>query len=63
MFGGPAEYDSGSPSVLEALDDTPVVLIQGPRQWGKTTFTHVADRKRGSAYFSFDDDARRNGKG
>ncbi len=42
--------------MVEALGDTPVVLIHGPRQCGKTTLAQVAGRKRGHAYFSFDDD-------
>jgi predicted AAA+ superfamily ATPase len=44
------------PSLVEALADTPVVLIHGPRQCGKTTLAQIAGRKRGYAYFSFDDD-------
>jgi len=43
-------------SLVEALADTPVVLIHGPRQCGKTTLAQVAGRKRSYAYFSFDDD-------
>ena len=43
------------PRLLAALGDTPVVLIHGPRQCGKTTLakTFVG---QGYAYFTFDDD-------
>ncbi len=42
--------------LAEALADTPVVLIHGPRQCGKTTLAQVAGRASRYAYFSFDDD-------
>ena len=45
--------------VHEALEDSPVVLIQGPRQCGKTTLAQTACASH--AYFSFDDDAIREG--
>lgn len=38
-----------------ALADTPVVLIHGPRQSGKTTLARAVGGSRGYAYFSFDD--------
>ena len=41
--------------LVEALADTPVVLIHGPRQCGKTTLAQVVGRKRDYTYFSFDD--------
>lgn len=44
------------PGLIEALADTPVVLIHGPRQCGKTTLAHDVGREHGYAYFSFDDD-------
>jgi predicted AAA+ superfamily ATPase len=44
------------PRLDEALADTPVVLIHGPRQYGKTTLAHMVGAARGYAYFSFDDD-------
>jgi predicted AAA+ superfamily ATPase len=42
--------------LLEALADSPVVLLHGPRQCGKTTLAHVVGDDRGFAYFTFDDD-------
>jgi predicted AAA+ superfamily ATPase len=43
-------------SLTEALADTPVVLIHGPRQCGKTTLARKIGEARGHTYFSFDDD-------
>ncbi|MEK7315122.1 MAG: ATP-binding protein [Candidatus Eisenbacteria bacterium] len=43
------------PHLVEALGDTPVVLIHGPRQCGKTTLARIVGDPRGYAYFSFDD--------
>ena len=45
-----------APRLLEALADTPVVLIDGPRQCGKTTLARQTGEAHGYAYFSFDDD-------
>lgn len=42
--------------LLEMLLDTPVVLIHGPRQSGKTTMAQKLGAEREYAYFSFDDD-------
>jgi predicted AAA+ superfamily ATPase len=39
-----------------SLADTPVVLIQGPRQCGKTTLARTVAEPRGYGYISFDDD-------
>lgn len=39
----------------EALDDTPVALLHGPRQSGKTTLARRLGEARDYAYFSFDD--------
>ena len=44
-----------APRLLEALDDTPVVLVHGPRQCGKTTLARTVGLPRGYAYVSFDD--------
>lgn len=44
------------PRLVEALTDTPVVLIHGPRQCGKTTLARVVGDRRRYAYLSFDDD-------
>lgn len=41
--------------LIEALADTPVVLIHGPRQCGKTTLARRVGEARGYSYFSFDD--------
>ena len=58
--------------LLEALEDSPVVLVHGPRQCGKTTFAqsvctpdNATDAPTGSEtsywYVSFDDDVARAG--
>jgi predicted AAA+ superfamily ATPase len=43
------------PRLEDALDDTPVVLLHGPRQCGKTTLVQKVGEQRGYTYFSFDD--------
>ena len=43
----------------EALGDSPVVLIHGPRQSGKTTLAQRVGGKRSYAYFNLDDDVAR----
>ena len=48
-----------APRVREALADTPVVLIHGARQSGKTTLARLVGERRGHRYISFDDDAVR----
>lgn len=45
--------------LTEALADTPVVLVHGPRQCGKTTLARAVGDAAGYAYISFDDDVRR----
>ena len=44
------------PRLKEALADTPVVLIHGPRQCGKTTLARQVGDAAGYRYVSFDDD-------
>jgi len=44
------------PRLLEALADTPVVLIHGPRQCGKTTLAQTVKKY---AYLTFDDEVQR----
>jgi len=45
--------------VIEALADSPVVLIHGPRQSGKTTLARQVGDAEGFKYLSFDDDIQR----
>ena len=40
----------------EALADTPVVLIHGPRQCGPSTLAQAVAKKHGYTYFTFDDE-------
>lgn len=47
------------PRLAEALADSPVVLIHGPRQCGKTTLTRLVGDEMGFTYFTFDDDVQR----
>lgn len=47
------------PHLTEALQDTPVVLIHGPRQCGKTTLARSVGDAAGYVYISFDDDVLR----
>lgn len=47
------------PRLDEALEDSPVVLLHGPRQSGKSTLVKQVGDERGYAYFTFDDDAVR----
>jgi uncharacterized protein len=47
------------PRLEGALDDTPAVLIHGPRQCGKTTLARSVGAKRGYAYLNLDDDVIR----
>lgn len=43
--------------VIRALADTPVVLLTGARQTGKTTLTQVVAGESGATYFTLDDAA------
>ena len=47
------------PHLREALDDSPAVLIHGPRQCGKTTLARMVGASRGYRYVTFDDDVVR----
>jgi predicted AAA+ superfamily ATPase len=47
--------------LLDALADSPVVLIHGPRQCGKTTLAQLVGARLGYEYISFDDDVARSG--
>jgi len=47
------------PRLTEALADTPIVLIHGPRQCGKTTLARQVGDTAWYVYVSFDDDVRR----
>lgn len=44
------------PRVAEALLDTPVVLIAGPRQAGKTTLVRLIAEQQGRRYLTMDDE-------
>lgn len=46
--------------LLDALQDSPVVLIHGPRQCGKTTLAKMVAEPKGYAYVTFDTAADRN---
>lgn len=41
--------------LAESLQDSPVTLIHGPRQCGKTTLSQLASEPLGYSYLSFDD--------
>ncbi|MDH5769411.1 MAG: ATP-binding protein [Nitrospirota bacterium] len=42
-------------TVLEALDEMPVVVITGMRQTGKSTFLHMQPQLKNRRYYTFDD--------
>jgi len=46
--------------LIEAVSDTPVILIHGSRQCGKTTLATRFGKTRGYHYLSFDDDTQRH---
>jgi uncharacterized protein len=56
----PALYPRlAKPRLVEALADSPAMLIHGPRQCGKTTLAKVVGGQLGYDYRSFDDDVVR----
>ena len=48
------------PHLVEALADSPAVLIHGPRQCGKTTLARIVGASRGYKYVTLDDDVVRS---
>lgn len=53
---GPSLFPRFAEPVLrEALGDTPVVLLHGPRQCGKTTLARIVGERSGYGYFTFDE--------
>lgn len=46
-------------SLRQALNDSPVVLIQGPRQCGKTTLVKSVGESAGYEYFTLDEESLR----
>lgn len=55
MSTAPPYRRHATPILEQALDDSPVVLVHGPRQCGKTTLAQDVGAARGYTYFSFDD--------
>jgi len=56
----PAEYPRFAEArLLEALADSPAVLVHGPRQSGKTTLARSVGNRLGYAYLTCDDDTVR----
>jgi predicted AAA+ superfamily ATPase len=47
------------PKVLEALQDTPIVLLAGPRQAGKTTLAKQVTQEKKLRFLSLDDELTR----
>ena len=50
-----------SPLIREAIEDSPAILIHGPRQCGKTTLALTVGEQSGHRYLSFDDEVVRAG--
>jgi uncharacterized protein len=47
------------PGLIDALADSPVVLLHGPRQSGKTTLARLVGERRDYTYLTFDDSVTR----
>jgi predicted AAA+ superfamily ATPase len=56
MTSPPLYRRFAEPKLQEALADTPVVLVHGPRQCGKTTLARAVGDREGYVYLTFDDD-------
>ena len=59
MQTGPIYPRYAERPLVEALADSPAVLLHGPRQCGKTTLARSVGSSRGYDYISFDDDVAR----
>lgn len=55
MSTSPAFRRFATPLLKQALSESPVVLIHGPRQCGKTTLAQRVGAAKGYSYYSFDD--------
>lgn len=55
MFPSHSYPRFAAPLLEQALSESPVVLIHGPRQCGKTTLAQAVGEEHGYTYFSFDD--------
>ena len=60
MPGPPLYPRMAAAQLAAALADSPVVLIHGPRQSGKTTLARTAAGPLGYEYFTFDDEVVRS---
>jgi hypothetical protein len=59
MVGSDLYARFAEPRLVEALNDSPVVLIHGPRQCGKTTLAKVLGERAGYAFVDLDDTVAR----
>lgn len=59
MIGTPLYTRFVQTRLIEALTDSPVVLVHGPRQCGKTTLARITGDAAGYSYITFDDDVLR----